>query len=87
MKRLHVSIGVEDLDASLAFYTTLFGTPPTKKKPDYAQWMLDDPRVNFVLDGKFSSRASFHNFFNFLIPTFPAPLITSSEILFSTFSL
>ncbi len=60
MKRLHVSIGVEDLDASLAFYTTLFGTPPTKQKPDYAQWMLDDPRVNFVLDGRVNDRGVGH---------------------------
>jgi len=60
MKRLHVSIGVEDLDTNLAFYTTLFGTPPTKQKPDYAQWMLDDPRVNFVLDGRVKDRGVGH---------------------------
>jgi len=51
MKRLHVSIAVaaEDLTASVAFYTSLFGMPPSREEPDYAKWMLDDPRVNFAL--------------------------------------
>ena len=49
MKRLHVHVGVEALDRSIAFYTTLFGAEPTVVKPDYAKWMLDDPRVNFAI--------------------------------------
>jgi len=49
MKRLHVHVGVEDLDRSVSFYSTLFGTPPTVVKPDYAKWMLEDPRVNFAI--------------------------------------
>ncbi|NKB98695.1 MAG: glyoxalase/bleomycin resistance/dioxygenase family protein [Pseudomonadales bacterium] len=51
MKRLHVSFNVEDLDKSVAFYSTLFQATPTVLKDDYAKWMLDDPRVNFVLEG------------------------------------
>lgn len=49
MKRLHVHVGVEDLDRSIAFYSTLFGAAPTVAKGDYAKWMLDDPRVNFAI--------------------------------------
>ncbi len=49
MKRLHVHVGVADLDRSIAFYSTLFGAEPTVAKPDYAKWMLDDPRVNFAI--------------------------------------
>ena len=49
MKRLHVHVGVEDLDRSVAFYSTLFGAEPTVTKGDYAKWMLDDPRVNFAI--------------------------------------
>ena len=49
MKRFHVHLGVENLDASIAFYTTLFAAEPTVLKPDYAKWMLDDPRVNFAI--------------------------------------
>ena len=52
MKRLHVSVGVTDLDRSVAFYTSLFDTEPTVRKPGYAKWMLEDPRVNFVLDSR-----------------------------------
>ena len=49
MKRLHVSLSVTDLDASVGFYSTVFGAPPTVCKDDYAKWMLDDPRVNFSI--------------------------------------
>jgi catechol 2,3-dioxygenase-like lactoylglutathione lyase family enzyme len=49
MKRLHVHVGVENLDQSIRFYSTLFATEPTVRKDDYAKWMLDDPRVNFAL--------------------------------------
>ena len=49
MKRLHVHVGVTDLDQSIAFYSALFGAAPTLVKPDYAKWMLDDPRVNFAI--------------------------------------
>lgn len=49
MKRFHVHVGVKDLDASIAFYSGLFGTAPSLTKPDYAKWMLDDPRINFAV--------------------------------------
>ena len=49
MKRLHVHVGVEHLDQSIRFYSTMFGAEPTVLKDDYAKWMLDDPRVNFAI--------------------------------------
>lgn len=49
MKRLHLHVGVTDLDRSIAFYSTFFGAGPTVVKPDYAKWMLEDPRVNFAI--------------------------------------
>lgn len=49
MKRFHVHVGVEDLDANVRFYSTVFGQPPSVLKADYAKWMLDDPRVNFAI--------------------------------------
>jgi len=49
MKRLHVHVSVNDLSASIRFYQTLFGAEPTVTKPDYAKWMLEDPRVNFAI--------------------------------------
>ena len=56
MKRFHVTLSVKDLEQSISFYNTLFGEEPTVVKPDYAKWMLDDPRVNFSIAE--SSRAS-----------------------------
>ena len=49
MKRFHVHVHVADLDASIRFYSTLFGEQPTVIKSDYAKWMLEDPRVNFAI--------------------------------------
>lgn len=49
MKRLHVHVGVNDLDQSIQFYSNLFAAEPTVTKSDYAKWMLDDPRVNFAI--------------------------------------
>ena len=49
MKRFHVHIRVDDLNASIAFYERLFSAPPTRLETDYAKWMLDDPRVNFAI--------------------------------------
>ena len=49
MKRLHVHVAVKDLEASIRFYSQLFAAEPTVRKPDYAKWMLEDPRVNFAI--------------------------------------
>ncbi|HEX7766213.1 MAG TPA: ArsI/CadI family heavy metal resistance metalloenzyme [Nitrospira sp.] len=49
MKRFHIHIGVEKLEEAICFYSALFGATPVKTKPDYAKWMLDDPRVNFAI--------------------------------------
>lgn len=47
MKRMHVA--VDDLDRSIGFYAALFAAQPAVVKPDYAKWMLDDPRLNFAI--------------------------------------
>jgi predicted enzyme related to lactoylglutathione lyase len=49
MKRMHIHVGVEDLNQSISFYSALFAAEPTVVKPDYAKWMLDDPRANFAI--------------------------------------
>lgn len=49
MKRFHIHVGVKDLEKSIKFYSVLFGQQPAKRKPDYAKWMLDDPRLNFAI--------------------------------------
>jgi catechol 2,3-dioxygenase-like lactoylglutathione lyase family enzyme len=49
MKRFHVHVAVDDLDATIRFYSAVFRKAPTVLKPDYAKWMLDDPRINFAI--------------------------------------
>jgi len=52
MKRMHVHVAVDDLTASINFYSALFAAEPSVLKPDYAKWMLDDPRVNFAISAR-----------------------------------
>ena len=49
MKRFHVHAHVEDLQASIAFYSKLFAAEPGRTESDYAKWMLEDPRINFAI--------------------------------------
>ena len=49
MKRFHVHVAVDDLEANIRFYSTVFGSEPTVRKVDYAKWMLEDPRINFAI--------------------------------------
>jgi catechol 2,3-dioxygenase-like lactoylglutathione lyase family enzyme len=49
MKRMHLHLGVDDMERSIVFYSTLFAAQPTVQKDDYAKWMLEDPRINFAI--------------------------------------
>jgi hypothetical protein len=49
MKRMHVHVSVENIRHSIGFYSALFAAEPVVVKPDYAKWMLEDPRVNFAI--------------------------------------
>lgn len=52
MKRFHVHLAVDDLDANIRFYSSVFGAEPTVHKADYAKWMIEDPRVNFAISSR-----------------------------------
>jgi len=52
MKRFHVHVAVNDLSKSIAFYSAMFGEQPGVVKPDYAKWMLEDPRLNFAISNR-----------------------------------
>ena len=47
--RLHIHLKTADLGRSVRYYTALFGRAPDVAKPDYAKWLLDDPRANVSL--------------------------------------
>lgn len=47
--RVHVSLEVSNLEASLAFYSRLFQSAPTKTRPAYANFRLDEPALHLSL--------------------------------------
>ncbi len=49
MSRIQLALNVDDLDASIAFYTGLFGTAPAKTKPGYANFAVTEPPLKLVL--------------------------------------
>jgi catechol 2,3-dioxygenase-like lactoylglutathione lyase family enzyme len=49
MMRFHVHAHVDDLQASVAFYSKMFAAEPARLEADYAKWVLEDPRVNFAI--------------------------------------
>jgi catechol 2,3-dioxygenase-like lactoylglutathione lyase family enzyme len=40
---------VSDLEGSVEFYTKLFGTPPAKRRPGYANFAIEQPPLKLVL--------------------------------------
>jgi len=61
MKRFHVHVAVPDLQQSIRFYSTMFGTQPSVVKHDYAKWMLEDPRVNFAISQRDGRRTGINH--------------------------
>ena len=47
--RVHISIQVNDLAKSGAFYSSLFGQSASKEKPDYMNFRLDEPAIHLAL--------------------------------------
>ena len=49
MSRVQLALNVDDLDASIAFYSTLFDTEPAKVRPGYANFAVAEPPLKLVL--------------------------------------
>ncbi len=49
MSRVQLALNVADLEASIAFYTKLFGTEPAKIREGYANFAIVDPPLKLVL--------------------------------------
>jgi catechol 2,3-dioxygenase-like lactoylglutathione lyase family enzyme len=49
MSRLQLALNVTDIDQAVAFYATLFGTEPAKRRPGYANFAIADPPLKLVL--------------------------------------
>jgi catechol 2,3-dioxygenase-like lactoylglutathione lyase family enzyme len=49
MARVQLALNVSDLEASVAFYSTLFGAEPHKRRPGYANFAITEPPLKLVL--------------------------------------
>ncbi|RAY15200.1 glyoxalase/bleomycin resistance/dioxygenase family protein [Actinomadura craniellae] len=49
MSRVQLALRVADLQASIDFYTRLFGTEPAKLRPGYANFAIAEPPLKLVL--------------------------------------
>jgi catechol 2,3-dioxygenase-like lactoylglutathione lyase family enzyme len=49
VSRVQLALRVADLDASIAFYTKLFGVEPAKLRPGYANFAVTEPPLKLVL--------------------------------------
>jgi catechol 2,3-dioxygenase-like lactoylglutathione lyase family enzyme len=49
MSRVQLALRVADLDASVEFYSKLFGAGPAKRRPGYANFAIAEPPLKLVL--------------------------------------
>jgi catechol 2,3-dioxygenase-like lactoylglutathione lyase family enzyme len=55
--KLHLNLATRDLDAGVAFYSTLLAAQPAKKLPDYALFITEQPALELALDLDRSAQA------------------------------
>jgi predicted enzyme related to lactoylglutathione lyase len=48
--RPHLALTVTDVQRSIPFYASLFGTEPEKVKPGYAKFSVAEPAINLTLN-------------------------------------
>ena len=49
MSRLQLAVNVSDLESSITFYSRLLSAEPSKVRPGYANFSVDDPPLKLVL--------------------------------------
>ena len=49
MSRVQLALNVDDIDAAVHFYSTLFDTQPAKRRPGYANFAVENPPLKLVL--------------------------------------
>jgi catechol 2,3-dioxygenase-like lactoylglutathione lyase family enzyme len=49
MSRVQLALNVSNLDEAIDFYSKLFGTPPAKTRPGYANFAVTEPPLKLVL--------------------------------------
>jgi catechol 2,3-dioxygenase-like lactoylglutathione lyase family enzyme len=49
MSRVQLALNVTDLEASVGFYSAMFGVEPHKRRPGYANFAIAEPPLKLVL--------------------------------------
>ncbi len=49
MSRIQLALNVSDLEASVGFYSAMFGVEPHKRRPGYANFAITEPPLKLVL--------------------------------------
>ena len=47
--RIQLALNVRDIEAATTFYADMFGVPPAKQRPGYANFVVADPPLKLVL--------------------------------------
>jgi catechol 2,3-dioxygenase-like lactoylglutathione lyase family enzyme len=67
--KMHLNLATRDLTASVAFYSTLLGTPPAKQLDDYALFITEDPGLELALDLDKRAKAAPGQHFGIVVET------------------
>jgi len=65
--KMHLNLATRDIDASVAFYSTLFGAAPAKKLDDYALFITEQPGLELALDFDADAKAAFGQHFGIVV--------------------
>lgn len=49
MPRVQLALNVSDIEGAVDFYSKLFGVPPAKRRPGYANFAIAEPPLKLVL--------------------------------------
>lgn len=67
--KMHLNLATRDLDASVAFYSTLLGAAPKKTLADYALFVTEQPGLELALDLDSKAEAGFGQHFGIVVDT------------------
>ncbi|MGH7660264.1 MAG: ArsI/CadI family heavy metal resistance metalloenzyme [Vulcanimicrobiaceae bacterium] len=67
--KIHLNLGVSELEKSVAFYRTLLNLDPAKQLSDYALFIGDDPGIELALDLDAAATADLSAHFGIVVET------------------
>ena len=70
--KMHLNLATRDIDASVAFYSTLLGAVPAKKMQDYALFIIEQPGLELALDLDADAQAPVGQHFGIVVETIEA---------------